>query len=64
MPGKFHGQKNMAVYSPWGCKELDMTVKLSMHLLLLCDWTLNWFRIVLRRGLPKYYRDVKVKERE
>ena len=54
----------MAVYSPWGCKELDMTVKLSMHLLLLCDWTLNWFRIVLRRGLPKYYRDVKVKERE
>ena len=25
LPGKFHGQKNLAGYSPWGCKELDMT---------------------------------------
>ena len=25
-PGKFHGQKNVAGYNPWGIKELD-TVK-------------------------------------
>ena len=25
LPGKFHGQRSLAVYSPWGCKELDMT---------------------------------------
>ena len=25
LPGKFHGQKNLAGYSPWGCKESNMT---------------------------------------
>ena len=28
---KCHGQKSLAGYSPWGCKELDMTEQLSMH---------------------------------
>ena len=23
--GKFHGQRSLAGYSPWGCKESDMT---------------------------------------
>ena len=25
LPGKSHGQRNLADCSPWGCKELDMT---------------------------------------
>ena len=25
LPGKFHGQRNLAGYSPWGLKESDMT---------------------------------------
>ena len=25
LPGKFHGKRNLEGYSPWGCKELDMT---------------------------------------
>ena len=25
LPGKFHGQRNLVDYSPWGCKESDMT---------------------------------------
>ena len=25
LPGEFHGQRSVAGYSPWGCKELDMT---------------------------------------
>ena len=25
LPGKFHGQKSLAGYSPWGLKELDTT---------------------------------------
>ena len=25
LPGKSHRQRNPAGYSPWGCKELDMT---------------------------------------
>ena len=28
LPGKFHGQRSMAGYSPWGCKE---STKLSVH---------------------------------
>ena len=25
LPGKSHGQRSLEGYSPWGCKELDMT---------------------------------------
>ena len=25
LPGEYHGQRNLVAYSPWGCKELDMT---------------------------------------
>ena len=25
LPGKSHGQRSLAGYSPWGCKELDTT---------------------------------------
>ena len=25
LPGKFHGQRNLAGYSPWGRQELDTT---------------------------------------
>ena len=27
--GKFHGQRNLAGYSPWGCRESDTTERLS-----------------------------------
>ena len=29
--GKFHGQRSLVDYSPWGHKELDMTERLSMQ---------------------------------
>ena len=25
LPGESHGKRSLVVYSPWGCKELDMT---------------------------------------
>ena len=25
LPGRFHGQRSLVGYSPWGCKELDTT---------------------------------------
>ena len=25
LPGKFHGQRSLESYNPWGCKELDVT---------------------------------------
>ena len=37
--GKFHGQRSLAGYSPWGLRELDTTEHLSTHTLgltLIC----------------------------
>ena len=31
LPGKFHGQRSLVGYSPWGCKESDMTKHALMH---------------------------------
>ena len=35
LPGEFHGQKSLVVYSPWGRKESDMTEQLTHSLSLL-----------------------------
>ena len=32
LPGKFHRQRSLAGYSPWGCKESDMTERLTLIL--------------------------------
>ena len=32
LPGKSHGQRTPAGYSPWGCKELDTTEQLTLSL--------------------------------
>ena len=29
---KSHGQRSLVGYSPWGCKELDMTEQLCTHM--------------------------------
>ena len=34
LPGEFQGQRSRAGYSPCGCKELDMTKRLTLTLLL------------------------------
>ena len=31
LPGKFHGQRSLASYSPWGCNKPDMTERLNTH---------------------------------
>ena len=31
LPGKYYEWKNLAGYSAWGCKELDMTERLHFH---------------------------------
>ena len=35
LPGESHGQRSLVGYSPWGCKELDMTEQLTRLPLLL-----------------------------
>ena len=38
LPGEFHGQRNLAGYSPWGCKEVDMTERVTYsHMLRWCS---------------------------
>ena len=32
LDGKFYGQRSLADYSLWGCKELDMTEQLTLSL--------------------------------
>jgi len=32
LPGKPHGQRSLAGYSPWGRKELDVTERLMLSL--------------------------------
>ena len=39
VPGKFHGQRSVACYSPWGHKKPDMTEQLSTHILCMCYFT-------------------------
>ena len=34
LPGKFHGQKSLAGYSPWGCKESDTTEHIHSNVTL------------------------------
>jgi len=29
LPGEFHGQRSLVGYSPWGCKESDITERLT-----------------------------------
>ena len=29
LPGEFYGQRSLVGYSPWGCKESDMTQRLT-----------------------------------
>ena len=37
LPGEFHGQRSLAGYSPWGCKESGMTEQLSLtHIISNC----------------------------
>ena len=36
-PRKFHGQRSLAGYSPWGCKESDTTERLSLSMTLICN---------------------------
>ena len=50
LPGKFHGQRSLVDYIPWGCKEAD---RLSTHKhwrprifssVILCEYRMAWNR--------------------
>ena len=37
LPGKFHGQRSLVGYSPWGPKEVDMTERLTHQVTFLIE---------------------------
>ena len=59
LPGESHGQRSLAGYSPWGCKELDVTGQLTLSLSfydqkkkemgLRCEGALSEVELVLLR---------------
>ena len=58
LPGKFHGQRSLVGYSPWGCKESDMTEQLHSLTHTVLDywftclwstWSFAQFKLLLRR---------------
>ena len=46
LPGEFNGQRSLAGYSPWGCKESDTTERLTLDMPDLKDT-----RVLVGRGL-------------
>ena len=55
LPGKFHGQRSLVGYSPWGCKELDMTDRLisDTHTCTQIQVEFSWFWNRQNRSLAK-----------
>ena len=39
LPGESHGQRSLVGYSPWSCKELDTTERLSLSQLYEKLWS-------------------------
>ena len=51
LPGKFHGQRSLAGYSPWGHKKSDMTERLTPSLSGLNHWSFEPENEFIRIGL-------------
>jgi len=41
LPGKSHGQRSLAGYSPWGHKELDMAEQLNNNNIAEGAWSIG-----------------------
>ena len=48
LPGKFHGQRSLVGYTPWGCKESDMTEHRMHSYLLFQDAMIKFSHVSLR----------------
>ena len=47
LPGKSHGQRSLAGYSPWGQKELDTTEQLTQTLQIPMFWVIVSLNVIL-----------------
>ena len=46
LPGKFHGQRSLVGYSPWGLKESDTTEQLNTHTMRIVYLKGIWIEIL------------------
>ena len=49
LPGEFYGERSLVGYSPWGCKESDMTERLTLSLSVIREMkikTMRYFTLV------------------
>ena len=57
LPEKFHGQRSLVGYGPWGHKESDTTERLHTHTLMLhtcCGWLCKtWVWVEVRERGPQ-----------
>ena len=56
LPREFHGQKSLAGYNPWGCKELDTTEQLTFTF-FHCSWVSQVVLVV--KNLPANAGDLR-----
>ena len=62
-PLQYSGLENSTDYSPWGCKELDTTERLSLSLFTICGLSSNpayYFYFFPRTGLCWTYRSLSI----
>ena len=57
LSGGSHGQRSLEGYSPWSCKESDMTEAVSMH---IRSSTQTWLRSIHMRGCVLWWGDVSL----
>ena len=55
LPGEFHGQRSLEGYSPWGCKELEMTEWLTHTRLMYNFICLYFYKFHSLPELLKYF---------
>jgi len=49
LPGKSYGERSLASYSPWGCKESDTTEHLAQH------YVSNYELVIVLRGTEEVF---------
>ena len=47
LPGESRGWRSLVGYSPWGCKESDMTEQLHFEAGVRCTCSEDWLREIL-----------------
>ena len=63
LPGKSHGRRSMVGYSPWGRRELDMTERLQILVILIshiCFLPCMTTATILVQVITSYFRTIKI----